>query len=439
MGLRFDSLTRTLGKLGSLSSKSFALRVAGLVSTFGLGILLARSLGPTEYGIYGLVTTLAALAMTIAQLGTPQLAVRDLSVLSTRHEWSQVRRLVRTFTMATALMGLALGSLAVAATLAVFPSRFVLPAAQGSILMVFMALTSLSASQLRGLGAILKGQSMDNLGRPAVALALVAAFLIAGFRLTATVALWIQIVVAVASTIISYFWIARLMPRSTSVEDSPPMRWIGAALPLGAVDVLRQLDGAYGMILVGWLASGAELGVYRVAVACMVLSSMPVTIVHVIYAPDLARLYAEGKHQELQRLLTLTSRILTGVMLLITGGAWVLGKFALTLVFGAAYAGAWLPLFLLTCTQLIYALFGMGNILLAMCGGERHLIAIYASAVTVAILAAIPLTYAFGAAGTAAASMITATIICICSHRYARHRLGVEITGLPTRKPVPRE
>ena len=56
---------------------SLVLRVAGLVSGFALGVLLARMLGPAQFGIYGLVTTVAAVGMTIAQLGTPQLAVRE--------------------------------------------------------------------------------------------------------------------------------------------------------------------------------------------------------------------------------------------------------------------------------------------------------------------------------------------------------------------------
>ncbi|MFL6800314.1 MAG: lipopolysaccharide biosynthesis protein, partial [Sphingomicrobium sp.] len=54
---------------------SLVLRVAGLVSGFALGVLLARMLGPAEFGIYGLVTTVAAVGMTVAQLGRQQAGV----------------------------------------------------------------------------------------------------------------------------------------------------------------------------------------------------------------------------------------------------------------------------------------------------------------------------------------------------------------------------
>jgi hypothetical protein len=88
-------------------------------------------------------------------------------------------------------------------------------------------------------------------------------------------------------------------------------------------------------------------------------------------------------------------------------------------------------LFLLTCAQLAWGVFGMGPILLAMCGGERQLIRIYALAVGAAVAAAIPMTIAWGGAGAAAAAIITAAIIGLLSRRYGLKHLGVEITFLP--------
>ena len=65
---------------------SLVLRIAGLVSGFATGVLLARILGPVEFGIYGLATTIASLAMSVTQMGTPQLAVRELSIRSERSD-----------------------------------------------------------------------------------------------------------------------------------------------------------------------------------------------------------------------------------------------------------------------------------------------------------------------------------------------------------------
>ncbi|MFL6728315.1 MAG: lipopolysaccharide biosynthesis protein, partial [Sphingomicrobium sp.] len=230
---------------------------------------------------------------------------------------------------------------------------------------------------------------------------------------------------------VSAYWLRQAMPATRPA--APISGWLRAALPLGAVDVLRQFDGSYGVILVGWLSTGVELGVFRVAVACAVLAAMPVTIFHILLAPTLARLHASDDRRELQRLLRWTAAAMMAIMLPIAIGAWLAGKPLIAWIFGAPYADAWLPLFLLTLAQLIYALFGMGPILLAMCDGERDLIRIYLIAVGAAVAAAIPMTLAWGGAGAAAAPMISAILIGAMSRRYARRELGVEITALPVR------
>jgi len=411
---------------------SLVLRVLGLVSGFALGVVLARVLGPGDYGVYGLVTTVAALAMTVAQLGTPQLAVRDLSVLSAKGDWPAVRAIVVRFGTVTTLAATLLGITAVVAALLLDSSSDDLRhVGQGALLTVLMSLTALCASELRGLGAMLKGQAMDILVRPALAFAIVLLFLLWKRPLDATNALWIQVAVTLLAALVSVAWVRSAIPATARTGPAPqPPKWLSAALPLGAVDVLRQLDGAYGVILVGWLSSGIELGVFRVAVACMVLASMPLTIMHIVLAPTLSRLNATGDRKELQRVLDWTSAVLVATMIPVTLASWTVGKPLIILVFGAAYADAWLPLALLTTAQLVYALFGMGPILLAMCGGERQLIRIYTLAVGTAILAAVPMTRFWGAPGAGAAPIITAAIIGLLSRRYGRSQLGVEISCL---------
>ena len=415
---------------------SLALRVAGLVSGFALGVLLARILGPAEFGIYGLVTTVAAIGMTIAQLGTPQLAVRELSVRSAAGDWGSVKTIIRQFAIAATLAGVGVGLLALAGGAVAGASAVDLKLiVQGAILALLTAHTAVLGAELRGLGALLKGQAMDIAARPALTFLAIGALLLAGDRLTASAALTISNLAAVAAVAVSALWLWRAIPRG--ISSARPVPWLRAALPLGAVDVLRQFDGSYGVVLVGWLSSGVELGVFRVAVACAVLAAMPVTVFHILLAPTLSRLHAAGDRGEMQRLLTWTATAMTGIMLPVALAAWFIGKPLIILVFGAAYADAWLPLFLLTLAQAAYALFGMGPILLAMCDGERDLIRIYLIAIGAAVLAAIPMTMAWGGAGAAAGPLVSASLIGLMSRRYARRELGVEIMAVPAARGAP--
>jgi O-antigen/teichoic acid export membrane protein len=414
---------------------SLALRVAGLVSGFALGVLLARMLGPAQFGIYGLVTTVAAVGMTVAQLGTPQLAVRELSVRAAGGDWAGAKAIIRQFGIAATVAGLAIGLVALGgAALAGASAVDLTLVAQGAVLTLLTAHTGLIAAELRGLGALLKGQSMDITVRPALTFVIIAAVLLAGSRMNAEIALTIQNGVTLAAAGVSAIWLCRAIPaQARRIAAGPAIPWLRVALPLGAVDVLRQFDGSYGVILVGWLSPGVELGVFRVALACAVLAAMPVTVFHILLAPTLSRLHTAGDRVEMQRLLTWTAAAMTAIMLPVAIAAWFIGKPLIALVFGAAYAGAWLPLFLLTIAQLIYAVFGMGPILLAMCDGERDLIRIYLIAVGAAVVAAIPMTMAWGGAGAAAGPLVSASLIGLMSRRYSRRELGVEITAVPAR------
>jgi len=415
---------------------SLVLRVSGLLSGFAIGVVLARILGPKQFGIYGLVTTGAAIATTITQLGTPQLAVRELSVRAERNDWAGVRGVIYQFGTATLIASLIFGALAIVTVrLLGAPASQQSLVMQGAILVLLTSFTGLFAAELRGLAALLKGQSMDITFRPAVTFIILGGLLVTGFRISALLALVIQNFVTFAAVAISAYWLMRIIPpHGWSVSRTRSIPWAHAALPLGAVDVLRQLDGSYGVILVGWLSTGIDLGVFRVAVACMVLANMPVSIFHNLLAPKLSQLHAADQRDEMQRLLSWTAAAMTSILIPTAIAVWFLGKAVLIFVFGAAYGDAWRPLFLFTLGQLVFGAFGMGPILLAMCEGERDLIRIYSVAVAMAFLAALPMTIAWGGTGAAAAAVISNGLIGIMSWRYGRRELGVEISAVSLMK-----
>lgn len=417
-----------LSSLGSL-----LLRIAGLASTFLLGVLLARTLGPAAYGIYGLVASLVALAMNVALLGTPQLAVREMAVRSAESDWPAVRSLARSFLNAVCLALVAIAILTLGGTLVFARQAPQAPALAlvGTVLTVGMSVTALTAAELRGLGLLLKGQVMDIVVRPAAAVLLTGAALIAGFALTPAGALWIQALVALITAVVSLGWIRRAT-HAREVGHAPieNRKWLKAALPLGVVDVLRVCDGAYGIILVGLLAPAVELGVFRVAVSSSVLVTMPATILHVVLAPTVSRLHRFREFAELQRLLRTASAAMCLLLLPMLIVLLLFGRPLVELVFGHVYGEAWLPLAILCGVQLVFGFFGMGPILLAMADSERHLTLIYVGALTAGVIAALLLIPEFGAAGAAVAQLFSTGTVAALSGRFARKRLGLGTTFL---------
>jgi len=419
--------TLVLSSFGSL-----VLRLIGLASTFLLGVLLARVLGPAEYGVYGLVTSIVALAMNVALLGTPQLAVREMAVRSAHSDWPGIRSLARSFLAATSLASLVLGLIAIAVALVGGrDSRDFGLGVAGAMLMAGMSVTALIAAELRGLGLLLKGQFMDIVGRAAAAIVLTGGAWIAGTKLTPAGALWIQVFVAAVAAAISLAWLRGATRREERQEaPSSGLHWLKAALPLGVVDVLRVFDGNYGIILVGIFGSALDLGIYRVATASAVLVTMPVTILHIVLAPTVSRLYRFGEHAELQRLLRLVSGSMVMVLIPMLLVLTLFGRPLVVLVFGHVYSDAWLPLAILCVAQVVLGFFGMGPILLAMADSERHLTVIYLVAVTAGVIAAGLLVPRYGANGAASAQVLSTGAVAVLSGRFARRRLGLGTTFL---------
>jgi O-antigen/teichoic acid export membrane protein len=209
---------------------------------------------------------------------------------------------------------------------------------------------------------------------------------------------------------------------------APAIPWVGAALPLCAATFLAKLDGAYALILLGPLGSDVELGIFRVALACVTLVGMPATVLHVVLAPRLAELVARDDRAELSGLLWRVSLVLLGCMIPGTLLIALWGEPLLTLAFGAPYAPAATPLLLLAIAQTLFAAFGMGPILLAMGGGERTLIRIYLVAVGAGMLFAVPLIILFGASGAAGAQIVSLGLIGTQCWFFARRRWGVDLT-----------
>jgi O-antigen/teichoic acid export membrane protein len=411
---------------------SLGLRIAGLLGTFGLGLVLARLWSPADFGIYGLVISVAALATTFCQLGTPQLAVREFAVLASENALATVRARSATFQSASLLASLV--PVGLAALLLLFDQPFLNVEPRywliGSLLNVLAVQTVVLSAGLRGVGQMTQGQFMDILGRPVAALALVlGAWLVFGRPDIGSV-LMIQLAVAFAAAAICQWWFLRATRSPDQASGAAGKPWLGAAIPLGVVDVLRQLDGTYGLILMGWLVAGTELGWFRVALACAALINMPISVFHVVLAPRLAVLFRGGGEGELQALLGKVSLMLTaicgGIVLILA----LFGEALVTLAFGAPYAGAAQPLLVIAIAQLAFSLFGMGPILLLMTDQERPLTVIYVIAVLGGIIAALVLIPIYGAVGAALAQLVSLTVIGAASDFVARRRLGLRVSWL---------
>ena len=190
------------------------------------------------------------------------------------------------------------------------------------------------------------------------------------------------------------------------------------------------MEANYGLLVLGLLAAGAEAGLMRVAMSIVIFVATPLSVLHTVLAPRFAQLHAAGNRAELQRLLGWSAAAMTAFTAVATLVVALAGQPVLTFVFGTGYAGASLPLLLLTAAFLINASGGCGWVLLAMSGGERALSRSYAVAVPVAIALAVVLGQRWGASGVAAAAIVSALVQNFIVWRAVKRQFGLDSSVL---------
>jgi len=421
--------------LAQSSVWNLVMRLGGMGASLLLGIVLARYLGPSQFGIYGIFISLAMILSVAARLGFPNLATREIAVAVHREEWALARGVIHWFGRTILLLsvlcavGLILGVLLWTGDT---KSTWFGYSIWSALLVPLLALGALVGAELRGLDRLVAGQSLDSFVRPALTcLFCVGAVLLLG-SMTTALALGLNAIASALTLALGLMLLRLWMPSPLRAADPERhgRRWGKSALMLGAVDGLRQVDANLGLIILGALSQTPEAGYLRVALSAIVFVTLPQTVVHLVTGPTLARLGSTGEHPQLQGLLSQSAASLSFVTMAFLAILIVAGQPLIELMFGAAYRPAWLPLVALAAAQLVNACFGIGWILMTMSGGERQLAQFYAVSVGLSILAGVPLCIAYGATGAAAAAILGALVQNLLVWRHVRMHHSVDCSVL---------
>ena len=140
--------------------------------------------------------------------------------------------------------------------------------------------------------------------------------------------------------------------------------------------------------------------------------------------PEIARLYATGDRERLQRVLHRAALFAFAVAACVFVGYAIADQRLLRWVFGAGFERAYAPLLIYAGVQAINAFFGVNSTVLVMCGRERMVTFALFVSVTIQVLASPPLISAFGSSGAALSLALSFLIWNLIQLRAARRRAG---------------
>lgn len=292
-------------KLISATLGSAGVRIAGMAVTFLVGVQLARHLGPVGYGIYGTVMAVVLILAVPAQLGLPQLLMRELSAYGEAGHNSRMKGALVVFTVSVAVgcattmvIGYVAYHLWPQDKGASFQSSFY----WGLVNIPLIAILNVVVSALRGFHGVIVAQVYDGFVRPALfAILLVATFFFAA-HLDAALALALYALAGLVALLMSIYHLFLIIPKQ--VLDAKASRhsreWVASSVPMAGTELLRIYDGQYAVLLLGVLASIEDVGIFRVALAVAVFVGLPSTIINVVVMPYVAQLHAAGQRHQMQ-------------------------------------------------------------------------------------------------------------------------------------------
>lgn len=413
------SYFRTFVGLGG--QKIFSLSAAMLIS-----ILLARTLGPEEYGLYVFVSAFIPLAALPITGGLPQLLTREVAKLGKGASLNidasvdgalRLSQRVTAFFLVTCTAGL----------LAFKPMSAAFLICLCLLCVPFLAFEASYNGVIRGLRKPSHAEFPKQVFQPLILVVVLLLLIVLG-KLNTTNAIITLLGATAASTLCSWVIYRRIKPKnehpiSTDTTSSLSIRTLAS---FSAIALFASLHAQIGILVLGWLDQTTSVAALRIAERAGQLTILPLTIINLMIAPRVAAAWQANNKEELQQLIKRAGRLSFCLTLPALPLIWLYGDWLIATLFGSAYVAKSLDaVIVLVAGQTAGLVFGTVWPLLIMTGHEREALHRLIASCGLNLLLCLWLAPLFGAVGAALAISLSLMMWKFSFTTVIKKRLGV--------------
>lgn len=418
----------------------------GLLITGGgvaLGMLsqvaLARQLGTAGFGVYLYVMAAMNALSIFARLELDTAAVRFVGAYHATHAWGLLRGFLhksRRWVNSTSV-GLAL--LAAVVVLVIrpwLPAGYTIPLLIGCLILPAASRLQVEAGYLQGLRRVRESQAPFQLLRPTVLCVTVLGVGASAYRLSVPVALLLQLLATTTALVVTIRLMARNAPSelAAAVEMDDTREWVRTIGPLMVIAIAQLVLSTQTDVLVVNAFLGKEAtAVYGTASQLASLSGLAFTALMLIVQPQIARLFAQRRVTDLQRLVSwvqLASLLVSvaAFLVLVLFGKWALGWF------GKDFRTGYSVMLVLAVGQIFLSTVGaIAGYLLTMTGHQREASRVIAGTAVENLVLTLVLTPLLGLIGVALATGIAVATRSVILAVIVRRLVGVSLVAAPQR------
>jgi len=414
------------GRVARGAALSLTIRIGALALGFAQAVLFARLLGPAGYGAVAVTLSVATLVASLALLGLGGFAVREVSRLRVHAQFGVLRGFVG-WSTGIVLIAAAIGG-GVIAVLTAMPDLALPPEfAWGAAIVPLIAILLLLRGFSQGFGQVFYAQAPTELVRPAAMVVALAVASIFALPITTGGVLLLLVAAYVLASTLASVAIIRTMTKTTPREPKQYHRyqWIRNAAPFFAVGGLATLQLELNTLLLGWLSTPVETGLFQPVLRFAPIMLIAVQAVNVPLTPRISELWERGEMERLRHVVRLATITTTGAAVATCAALLLLAPWILS-AFGAAFTANVPALMWLAAAQILNVACGPNATLLDMTDHQRFtmwsLVASIAANIVVGVWL-IPLHGAHGAAIAMALGIIVLNILMLIA---VRHKLGFD-------------
>lgn len=363
-----DKSIYNLFRKGSIGT--FILKILNIILVFGTNFLLARFIGAKQYGIYAYVISWASILSILSLFGLHLLVVREVSIYKTKNDWSSFYKLfhwsTKTIFFSSLIISILGGLILYFLSKNKFLHNFSIAIWLGMILVPLLSFISFYQGILRGLGCIVKAQIPQFLILPVVFLILIL-FSSQLTDLDGILAIKFRIIAAILSLLIAILFFKSLSKRclikSSVYQQHSSLEWIKSALPLFISSIGQIINQRISVVVLGNLLGPKEAGIFDITFKIANFVNLPLMIINMPLAPIIVKFYVKHEYDQLQKLITNSTRIVFFLSLLFVLFLIFCGNKIFLLV-GKEFSSGYYALIILSLGFLINV--GMGSVMLLL-------------------------------------------------------------------------
>lgn len=425
-------LKRIIGSAGSLRGQllrsslgSAGIKMLYALVQFGVGIALARMLGPEALGLYAFTIALVQLLAIFAQFGFPAFLVRTIAVTLTMGKISELKGLVIGAMQIVTVLALII--IALASTWFIGPGLKPDEIPQhvlliGLMLLPLLVIAATNGGILKGLGHVVVAQVPDFVIRPILFFIILLAFSVFGTHLSTEEALLMNAGATLLALVTGLLLLRHHLPMqfAQTTAKMQHLQWLRQSLPFLLLAGAQVLNYQTDILMLGVLTTQEQTGLYRVAVQVIDGLGIVLFAISAAIAPQLARLHAQTDWPSIQRILVYSHR---AAVLVILPAALVIAGFGrelLTLVFGEEFSAAAGALEILALGKVAYASVGFAGLALSMLGHAGAAAIITLATVMINITLNLYLIPHYGIEGAAVATVVSTFSVNVASQVWIR-------------------